>query len=104
MAAQPLALLQHHLRYLQQASPYYRELFQQCGFSAVEFRSLEDLVALPLTSKADLAECNQRFLAVSEEQIVDICQTSGTTGEPVTIWQTESDLQRLARNEQLAFT
>ena len=104
MAAQPLALLQHHLRYLQQASPYYRELFQQCGFSAVEFRSLEDLVALPLTSKADLAECNQRFLAVSEEQIVDICQTSGTTGEPVTIWQTESDLQRLARNEQFAFT
>ncbi len=104
MTAQPLALLQHHLSYLQRTSPYYRELFQQYGFSAGEFCSLECLAALPLTRKADLAECNQKFLAVSEEQIVDICQTSGTTGEPVTIWQTEADLRRLARNEQLAFT
>ncbi|WP_321366900.1 AMP-binding protein [uncultured Desulfuromusa sp.] len=104
MNARQLALLQCHLRYLQKASPYYRELFQQRGFSSAEFRSLDDLAALPMTGKAELAESNRRFLAVSEQQVVDICQTSGTTGEPVTIWQTDADLQRLARNEQLAFT
>lgn len=104
MATRQLPLLQHHLRYLQEASPYYREVFRQRGFAAAEFRSLIDLAALPLTSKADLAASNQSFLAVTEERVVDICQTSGTTGEPITIWQTEADLERLARNEQLAFT
>ncbi|MEE4253387.1 MAG: AMP-binding protein [Desulfuromusa sp.] len=104
MKAQQLALLQQHLGYLQKASPYYQELFRKCGFSVPNFRSLTDLAKLPLTSKTDLAVRNREFLAVPEQQIVDICQTSGTTGEPVTIWQTDADLQRLARNEQLAFT
>ena len=104
MKAQQLVLLQQHLGYLQKASPYYQELFRDCGFSVINFRSLTDLAKLPLTSKTDLAECNREFLAVPEQQVVDICQTSGTTGEPVTIWQTDADLQRLARNEQLAFT
>jgi len=103
MATHQLPLLQRHLHYLQKASPYYRALFQQTGFSATEFCSLDDLVALPLTRKADLAEHNQDFLAVTAEQVVDICQTSGTTGNPVTIWQTEADLLRLANNEQRAF-
>ncbi|SDZ76480.1 phenylacetate-CoA ligase [Desulfuromusa kysingii] len=102
--AQQLALLQNHLTYLQKASPYYQELFQRCNFLAAEFASLADLAQLPLTSKADLGEFNRKFLAVPEQQVVDICQTSGTTGEPVTIWQTDSDLERLARNEQIAFT
>ncbi len=98
-----LQLLQQQLGYLQQASPYYRELFARSGFLLEECRTLTDLQRLPFTGKADLAEHNIDFLAVAEELVVDICQTSGTTGEPVTIWQTENDLQRLARNEQLAF-
>jgi len=65
---------------------------------------LVDLADLPLVGKADLTEHNRDFLAVPEERIVDICQTSGTTGNPVTIWQTEADLQRLSLNEQSAFS
>ena len=103
IAERQLALLQQHLGYLQQESPYYRELFAGIGFAPEDCRALTDLQQLPLTGKADLAERNRDFLAVAEEQVIDICQTSGTTGEPVTIWQTEADLQRLARNEQLAF-
>ena len=98
-----LKLLQQHLGYLQRSSPYYRRLLKISGFSLEDCMSLGDLQSLPFTGKADLAEHNLDFLAVAEEQVVDICQTSGTTGEPVTIWQTENDLQRLARNEQLAF-
>ena len=103
MAAQQLPLLLSHLSYLQEASPYYRQLFQQTGFVVDEFRSLADLSTLPLTSKVDLATHNRNFLAVAGEKVVDICQTSGTTGDPVIIWQTEADLLRLANNEQLAF-
>jgi len=99
-----LVLLRQHLSYLQQASPYYRELLLTQGFVAQEFQSLEQLPLLPLTDKSDFALRNHDFLAVSETEVIDICQTSGTTGEPVTIWQTENDLQRLALNEQLAFS
>lgn len=101
--ARQLSLLQQQLKYLQQASPYYRKLFSEIDFAPEACQALSDLNRLPLTGKADLAEHNPDFLAVAEAQVVDICQTSGTTGEPVTFWQTENDLQRLARNEQLAF-
>lgn len=104
ITALQLPLLQKHLRYLQQASPYYRELFRQRDFSAEQFHSFAELESLPLTGKEDLSGRNRDFLAVAEEQVIDICQTSGTTGEPVTIWQTEDDLQRLAQNEQRAFS
>ena len=102
MTVSQLTLLRRHLDYLQQNSPYYRELFRQHDFSPADLISWQDLSQLPLTGKGDLAKNNRDFLAVAEGQIVDICQTSGTTGEPVTLWQTESDLQRLSRNEQLA--
>ena len=104
IAGRQLILLQRHLSYLQQFSPFYKELFRRHHFSPEDFRSLADLAKLPLVGKADLTEHNRDFLAVSEDEIVDICQTSGTTGNPVTLWQTEGDLQRLARNEQLAFS
>jgi len=104
IAAQQHPLLQRHLAYLQRCSPYYRRLFQENGLSVAELHSLDDLRHLPLTDKNDLSRNNHDFLAVAEKDIVDICQTSGTTGEAVTFWQTEADLQRLARNEYLAFT
>lgn len=99
-----LTLLQRQLKYLQLASPYYRDLFAQIGFRAEEFCRLEQLSRLPLTDKHQLATRNRHFLAVRNNEVVDICQTSGTTGEPVTFWQTEGDLQRLALNEQCAFS
>lgn len=104
IAARQLPLLQRHLAYLQQSSPYYRRLFQQCGFTAAGIGSLDELRHLPLTDKNDLSRYNRDFLAVAEKDVVDVCQTSGTTGDAVTFWQTEADLKRLARNEQLAFT
>lgn len=104
VAARRLVLLQQQLTYLQQSSPYYRELFSLAGFEARELNALDQLARLPMTDKSDFASRNRDFLAVAETEVVDICQTSGTTGEPVTIWQTENDLQRLSQNEQLAFS
>ena len=98
-----LALLQQHVRYLEQASPYYRSMFEQVGFKSEQLTDLSILQTLPLTDKSELSERNRDFLAISENQVVDICQTSGTTGEPATVWQSDADLQRLATNEQRAF-
>lgn len=98
-----MRLLQQHVRYLQQASPYYRAMFERVGFDAGQLKKLTDLQSLPLTDKTELSEHNREFLAISEDRVVDICQTSGTTGEPATVWQSETDLQRLAYNEQRAF-
>ncbi len=103
IAARQLELMQQQLAYLQHASPYYRELLGTAGFAARPLHSLDQLSDLPLTDKSQFAARNRDFMAVSAAQVVDICQTSGTTGEPVTIWQTENDLQRLTRNEQMAF-
>ncbi len=95
--------LRRHLVYLAQHSPYYQRIFGACDFTPEQLNSISDLERLPLTSKADLAEHNREFLAVNEHQVVDICMTSGTTGAPVTVWQSEHDLQRLTRNEESAF-
>lgn len=98
-----LVLLADHLEYLQRCSPYYQRLFAASGFTLDQFTALDQLQALPLTGKSELAHYNRDFLAVGEDEVVDICVTSGTTGEPVTLWQTETDLQRLAENERQAF-
>jgi phenylacetate-CoA ligase len=96
-------LLGDHLKYLQRCSPYYQRLFAASGFSPDQLTALDQLQTLPLTGKSELATYNRDFLAVGEDEVVDICVTSGTTGEPVTLWQTETDLQRLAENERQAF-
>ncbi len=103
MAARQLSLLQQHLVYLHGHSPFYRELLQEARFDLRDLTRLEQLAGLPLTSKQDLTCRNRDFLAVSEDQVIDICQTSGTTGEPVAFWQTDSDLERLTQNEFQAF-
>ncbi len=64
---------------------------------------MADLRRLPLTTKADLANHGSELLCVPENEVVDVCQTSGTTGAPVALLQTEKDLRRLAYNEQMCF-
>lgn len=99
-----LTLLKQHVNYLQQASPYYRSMFEQINFKADQLTDFSVLQSLPLTGKAELSERNREFLAISEDRVVDICQTSGTTGEPATLWQSEADLQRLTYNELRDFS
>ena len=41
--------------------------------------------------------------ASPEEELADVCLTSGTTGKPVAMLQTRSDLDRLAYNEEISF-
>ncbi len=96
-------LLAQHVRYCYERSRFYRQRFDAAGLKPQDIQCVADLCRLPVTTKADLAEHGSDLLCVPQSQVVDVCQTSGTTGAPVTLLQTERDLQRLAYNEQSCF-
>lgn len=87
------------LRYLDQASPFYKKLFSD---NSIDINTAE-LQQIPCTSKEDLQLHNQDFLCVPSSAIVEYTATSGTLGSPVTIALTENDLKRLAYNEYCSF-
>ena len=63
------------------------------GASPPDFRTLEDLTAIPFTSKTELLEAQSNGLLSSnctfrESEYTRIHQTSGTTGEPLRVFDT----------------
>lgn len=96
-------LLKRHIGYLAANSPFYRSMFAERGLRPEEISCLADLTMIPFTGKGDLESRYDEFLAVGDEEIVDICLTSGTTGKSVAMLQSSSDLERLAYNEELSF-
>ena len=84
------------VKYAYENSPFYRE-----HFSAVNMDdfSISDFENLPFTSKADVSLNNDSFYCVSRDEISEFVSTSGTSGTPITLALTKSDLQRLAHNE-----
>jgi phenylacetate-CoA ligase len=93
--------LREHLIYLQDHSPFYKNLFKIHNIHIGKIQALEDLSLIPTTSKDDLQQQNLDFLCVGKNQVIDYVTTSGTLGEPVTFALTENDLNRLAYNEYL---
>ena len=96
-------LLAEHVQYCYEHSTFYRRMLDEAGVDAEQIRTKEDLRMLPMTTKEDLEEFGDDFLCVGGRAIVDMCQTSGTTGKPVILSQTESDLQRVGYNEKISF-
>jgi phenylacetate-CoA ligase len=77
-------------------STFYRRKFQAAGLTAAdEIRSLEDLRRVPFSTKAELAADHDEFapfgsrLTEPVERYCRIHQTSGTTGKPLRILDTE---------------
>lgn len=95
--------LQEAIAYAYVNSKFYKRLFDSNGISPQEIRTIADLQKLPFTTKTDLQLHNEDFLCVEPEKIVDYVTTSGTLGDPVTFGCTESDLNRLAYNEEKSF-
>ena len=97
------SLLSEQLQYLKSNSRYYRRLFESNGIDVESIKHIEDLAKLPFTEKRDLQLCNNDFLCVPKEKIIDYITTSGTLGDPVTFGCTDGDLSRLAYNEAKSF-
>jgi phenylacetate-CoA ligase len=100
-ASVQLRLLQQHVGFATEFSPFYRRLLS--SFHPDDINSHARFAALPFTCKSDLAENHADFLSVPERDIVDFCLTSGTTGKPVAMLQSNRDLERLGYNEEMSF-
>ncbi len=97
-------ILKEHIRYIAEYSPFYKRLFKKHNIDYSEIRTSADLINIPCTTKSDLTQFNNDFLASSMADVSDICLTSATTGQiPSILYQASSDLQRLAYNEEAAF-
>src|SRR3954465_4374078 len=72
---------------------HYRKAFDKAGVHPTDFRQLSDLKNFPFTSKNDLRD-NYPFnmFAVPREQLVRVHASSGTTGKPIVVGYTRSDI------------
>ena len=84
------------VQYAANHSPYYKKLL---GELAINDFGLEDFQKVPFTTKSQLAEANEDFLAISQQEVFDIATTSGTTGNAVSFYLSLKDMERLATNE-----
>jgi phenylacetate-CoA ligase len=80
-------------------SAFYRQKLA----GAPPVNCVADLVNLPLTTKREVSQFNDRFWCGSLETYIDFCTTSGTTGVPTLYPLTRADLDRLGRNEEACF-
>lgn len=88
------------LRYAKNNSTFYAEKLKSFDFG--DTISSNTFNTIPFTSKQDLSTRNKDFLAVPISSVAEYVTTSGTSGEPVTIYLTKKDLDRLASNEKAA--
>lgn len=99
-----LTRLRALLDYVSERSPFYKQAFANADISPSDLVAISDLSKFPFTTKDDIYAQNWDFLCVPRREIVEYTSTSGTSGKPVTIALTASDLQRLAYNEAISFT
>jgi phenylacetate-CoA ligase len=70
--------------------PYYRVLFDRAGLKPHCVRGVQDLSRIPLTSRADLQQCDPAEIVargVDPERLV-VHRTSGSSGQPLSIRRT----------------
>jgi phenylacetate-coenzyme A ligase PaaK-like adenylate-forming protein len=79
-------LLRHACRHV----PYYRDLFSSKGFNPDDISSIEDLSAIPLTSKDDLRNRPLEDILSNRSSLARMIKrkTSGSSGKPFTIYRT----------------
>jgi phenylacetate-coenzyme A ligase PaaK-like adenylate-forming protein len=84
------------VRHVYDRVPYYRSRFRRAGVSPDDIRGLEDLSAIPITSKADLQPLSVRDTVAAgiDPDSLLTRHTSGSTGEPL-------EVRRSLREERL---
>ena len=88
-----LAKLKLILKNVAESSPFYQDKFKEANVDIEKIRSFEDLKLLPFTYKEELRDAYPLGLkAVSENEVIRIHSSSGTTGKPVIIPYTRKDV------------
>lgn len=96
-------LLKKQLSYAASNSPFYKRYFSQNKIDIEAIQSYEQFSKIPITTKEDLQQHNEEFIAVEKDAIIDYVTTSGTLGNPVSFALNDADLDRLAENERQSF-
>lgn len=67
--------------------PYYRNLFRRSGFSPRDFRGVQDLHKVPISSKDDILSAPREELISNERKTARLIErtTAGSTGRPFTV-------------------
>jgi phenylacetate-CoA ligase len=74
--------------------PLYRSRMKQAGLEPADLQNLDDIAALPFTTKADLRDTYPFGLFASPmEDIVRLHASSGTTGKPIVVAYTRQDVE-----------
>lgn len=89
-----LERLKKQLRRVYDMVPFYRQRFDEKGIKPEDVSSLADVRHLPFTTKDDYRD-NYPFnlLAVPMREIVRVHASSGTTGKPIAVGYTRSDIE-----------
>lgn len=89
-----LSRLQQIVAHAYQNVALYRERMDARGITPNDIQSLDDIVHLPFTLKSDLRDTYPYGLfAVPLEEVVRVHASSGTTGKPIVVAYTQSDLE-----------
>lgn len=75
--------LEETLRYAAERVPHYRELWSKLGIDVRDIRSMADFEQLPVTTKEELREAPERFVADGTLENAIKGHTSGSTGKPL---------------------
>ncbi len=102
-----LGKLQEQVAYTYEKVPYYRQKMDEMGVGPADIRTLEDVQKLPFTDKTALRDTYPYgMFAVDLDDIREIHASSGTTGKPIVVGYTDSDMdvwsECIARLVQMA--
>ena len=76
---------------------FYKKKIDEAGIEIDKFRGIEDLSKLPFTTKDDLRQnYPYKLFSVPSDEIVRLHASSGTTGKPIVIGYTKTDLETWA--------
>lgn len=101
IAEKSVRAVRNHVRHVKECSEYYRNALQR--IEPDDITTSDDIRSLPLTSRNDLTGKASQFIGVDEADVVETVVTRGTTGRPIPIAFTKSDLDRIAYNQALSF-
>ncbi len=77
-------------------TPFYKKRLNGVGIkNAEDLKTLQDIQKIPFTTKEDLRQAYPYgLMAVQKDEVVRMHASSGTTGTPTVIYQTQHDLNR----------
>lgn len=96
--------LREVMAYAYANAPFYRSKWKEAGVHPEHIRSLEDFEKVPVVTKAELRESQERaapfgdYLCIPDSEVHHIHGTSGTTGRPTAFAIGRDDWQVIAGN------